>query len=70
LYYAFDEMSEEMLGFMSTSVSVKQLPTQWVTPENFRSYGQVISASFDGKSFDSEDAKLNYAVAPERSQVW
>ncbi|MEO9127776.1 MAG: ureidoglycolate lyase [Microcoleus sp.] len=44
---------------MSTSVSVKQLPTQWVTPENFRSYGQVISASFDGKSFDSEDAKLN-----------
>ena len=48
-----------MLGFMSTLVSVKQLPAQLITSENFRSYGQVISASCDGKSFDAEDAKLN-----------
>jgi ureidoglycolate hydrolase len=48
-----------MLEFMSEFISTKQLLAQWVTPENFRSYGQVISASFDGKSFDDEDAKLN-----------
>jgi ureidoglycolate hydrolase len=44
---------------MSTSVSIKQLPAQWITWENFRSYGQVIFASVDGKSFDAEDALLN-----------
>ena len=48
-----------MLKFMSTLVSVKQLSAQWITSDNFRSYGQVISASFDGKSFDAEDARLN-----------
>ena len=48
-----------MLGFMSESISIKQLPAQWVTPENFRSYGQVIFASVDGKSFDAEDAQLS-----------
>ena len=44
---------------MSESISTKQLFAQWVTPELFRSYGQVISASFDGKSFDAQDAKLD-----------
>jgi ureidoglycolate hydrolase len=44
---------------MSTSVSIKQLSAKWITSENFRSYGQVISASVDGKSFDAEDARLN-----------
>ncbi|MEZ2226016.1 MAG: ureidoglycolate lyase [Microcoleus sp.] len=44
---------------MSESISTKRLLAQWVTPENFRSYGQVISASFDGKCFDVEDAQLN-----------
>ena len=48
-----------MLGFMSTSVSIKQLSAQWIKSENFRSYGQVISASLDGKSFDAQDALLN-----------
>jgi len=48
-----------MLGFMSESISTKQLFAQWVTPENFRSYGQVIFAAVDGKSFDAEDAQLN-----------
>lgn len=44
---------------MSESISTKQLFAQWVTPENFRDYGQVIFASFDGKCFDVEDAQLN-----------
>ena len=44
---------------MTASISIKQLPAQWITSENFRSYGQVISASFDGKFFDAEDARLN-----------
>lgn len=44
---------------MSESILTKLLFAQSVTPENFRSYGQVISASFDGKSFDAEDAWLN-----------
>ena len=48
-----------MLGFMSESISTKQLSAQWVTPEIFRRYGQVIFAAVDGKSFDAEDAQLN-----------
>jgi len=44
---------------MSTSQTVQQLQAEWVTPENFRRYGQVISASHDGKTYDAEDAKLN-----------
>ncbi|MEG4865951.1 MULTISPECIES: ureidoglycolate lyase [unclassified Microcoleus] len=44
---------------MGESISTKQLFAQWVTPENFRSYGQVIFASVDGKSFDAEDAQLS-----------
>jgi ureidoglycolate hydrolase len=43
---------------MSTSTIVQQLQAQWITPENFRRYGQVIFPSPDGKSFDSEDAQL------------
>lgn len=44
---------------MSASKTVQQLHAQWVTPENFRHYGQVILASEDGKSYDAEDAQLN-----------
>ena len=44
---------------MSTAKTIQQLQAEWITPENFRSYGQVISASEDGKSFDAEDAQLN-----------
>ncbi len=47
------------MGFMGESISTKQLFAQWVTPENFRSYGQVIFASVDGKYFDAEDAQLS-----------
>jgi len=44
---------------MSTSQTVQQLCSELVTPENFRHYGQVISARVDGKAFDAEDAQLN-----------
>lgn len=44
---------------MSASKTVQQLQAQWITPENFRPYGQVIFASEDGKAFDIEDAQLN-----------
>ncbi|MEG4533124.1 ureidoglycolate lyase [Microcoleus sp. D2_18a_D3] len=44
---------------MSESISTKQLSAQWVTPENFRRYGQVIFAAIDGKCFDAEDAQLS-----------
>ncbi|MDB9398942.1 ureidoglycolate lyase [Microcystis aeruginosa CS-567/02-A1] len=44
---------------MNRSQTVQQLQAKWITPENFRPYGQVISASEDGKTFDGEDAQLN-----------
>lgn len=44
---------------MNTAKTVQQLQTEWVTPENFRRYGQVIFASLDGKPYDTEDAQLN-----------
>ncbi|MDB9348473.1 ureidoglycolate lyase [Nodularia spumigena] len=44
---------------MNSSQTVQQLQAKWITPENFRPYGQVISASEDGKTFDGEDAQLN-----------
>jgi ureidoglycolate hydrolase len=50
-----------MLINMNTSKTLQQLTAQWVTPENFQLYGQVISASKDGKHYDVEDAQLNLA---------
>ncbi|MCL1472610.1 ureidoglycolate lyase [Argonema antarcticum] len=44
---------------MSRSILLKQLQAQSITPENFRSYGQVIFPSIDGKAYDAEDAQLN-----------
>ncbi len=44
---------------MSASKTVQQLQSQLVTPENFQPYGQVIFATKDGKTYDSEDAQLN-----------
>lgn len=44
---------------MSTSQTLRQLQAEWITPENFQRYGQVIFASQDGKAFDVEDAQLN-----------
>lgn len=37
---------------MNTSQTIQQLQTEWITPEHFRRYGQVIFASADGKTFD------------------
>ena len=42
---------------MQTFIS-KPLSAQPITPESFQLYGQVISASQDGKLFDTEDAQL------------
>ncbi len=44
---------------MSASNTIKQLRAEWITPETFQSYGQVIFPSQDGKPFDVEDAQLN-----------
>lgn len=44
---------------MSTLTTIQQLKAEWVTPKNFQPYGQVISASLDGKNYDAEDAQLN-----------
>ncbi|MBF2067149.1 MAG: ureidoglycolate lyase [Calothrix sp. C42_A2020_038] len=43
---------------MAPSKSVQQITAELITPENFGDYGQVIFASQDGKTFDSEDAQL------------
>ena len=43
---------------MATTKTVKQLPAQTITPENFQPYGQVIFPSIDGILFDAEDAQL------------
>ncbi len=43
---------------MSTSQIVQQLRAQWITPENFSPYGQVIFPTEDGKVFDANDAIL------------
>lgn len=44
---------------MNISKTVQQLNAESVTSENFQRYGQVISASIDGKPYDAEDAQLN-----------
>lgn len=44
---------------MDLTKTVQQLPAQWITPDNFRPYGQAIFASDDGKVYDTEDAQLN-----------
>lgn len=44
---------------MSKATTIQQLEAESVTPENFRRYGQVISASLEGKTHDLEDAQLN-----------
>ena len=43
---------------MSTLKTVQQLRAEWVTPENFRRYGQMIFPSKDGKPMEAEDAQL------------
>lgn len=44
---------------MNKVKTVKQLSAEWVTPDNFQPYGQVIFASEDEKPYDIGDAQLN-----------
>lgn len=44
---------------MSPLIQIQKLPAEWITPERFKPYGQVISASVDEKLYDSEDAQLH-----------
>ena len=39
-------------------LTVKELPAQLITPEKFKPYGQLITASPDGKTYDHTDAQL------------
>lgn len=43
---------------MSQSI-LQQLNAEWITPENFQPYGQLITAAEDGKPYDFEDARLD-----------
>ncbi|MUL39024.1 ureidoglycolate lyase [Gloeocapsopsis dulcis] len=43
---------------MAPANLLKQLTAQLITPTNFQPYGQVISASTDGKAYDCTDAQL------------
>ena len=43
---------------MNTLKIVQQLRAEWISPENFCRYGQVISPSQDGNRFCVEDAQL------------
>jgi ureidoglycolate hydrolase len=44
---------------MSQSISLKQIPAEWITVDNFKFYGQLITPSEDGKLYDRTDAQLN-----------
>ncbi|MDY7022293.1 MAG: ureidoglycolate lyase [Cyanobacteriota bacterium] len=44
---------------MSESITIQKLRAEWITPEAFQAYGQVILASKDGKAYDETDAQLN-----------
>ncbi len=43
---------------MNTFKTVQKLRAEWISPENFHRYGQVISPGQDGKPFCVEDAQL------------
>lgn len=44
---------------MNQPVLLKQLQAKLITPEEFKLYGQLITPSEDGKSYDETDAQLN-----------
>ncbi|MBD2483417.1 ureidoglycolate lyase [Planktothrix sp. FACHB-1365] len=44
---------------MRELIKIQQLSAEWITPEQFKPYGQVISASVDKKLYNEEDAQLN-----------
>lgn len=37
----------------------QSIQANWITPETFKPYGQVITPSIDGKSYDENDAQLD-----------
>ena len=42
----------------TTNLIVTQLKAQWISPQDFQPYGQLISATEDGKPYDLNDAQL------------
>ena len=44
---------------MTQAKQLKQITARSITSESFQPYGQVITASVDGKAFDTTDAQLN-----------
>lgn len=44
---------------MTQPILLKQLQAIFITPEGFNPYGQLITPSEDGKSYDETDAQLN-----------
>ena len=54
---------------MSESLTLKQLKADWINSENFKPYGQLITASIDGKPFDQEDAQLNLSQGIPRFYI-
>ena len=43
---------------LDRAAAIQKLNAQIIAPKNFRPYGQVIFASQDGKSYDTNDAQL------------
>ena len=43
---------------MTDTYSLQRLQTDLITSESFQRYGQLISASDDGKAYDQQDAQL------------
>ncbi|MBR8830007.1 MAG: hypothetical protein N5P05_003336 [Chroococcopsis gigantea SAG 12.99] len=50
-------------------MTLKTLEAQWITAENFQPYGQLITASADGKAFDSTDAQLSFSQGIPRFYI-
>jgi ureidoglycolate hydrolase len=50
-------------------VNGQRLTATWVTPADFAPYGQVITASPDGKSFDPTDAQPNLSQGIPRFYI-
>lgn len=44
---------------MRELIKIQQLSAEWITPERFKPYGQVISALADEKLYNEDDAQLN-----------
>ena len=49
--------------------NLKLLSTEWITPEKFKPFGQVIFATADGKSYDDDDAHLSIHLGTPRFYI-